>query len=379
MTYDGTAIYDRGAVIVNTLMSYMGRENFLAGIRHYLETYAYNAASSEQLRDALTEATGIDMNGFFDTYVFHGGMPHYAVNLLEVTPNGTLYDAHVQMEYWHIGPSHVGQNNRVEVTFVGANGQMVTAMACWDGLEGEQTFTLDFEPMDVFADYHNRFLDAKTDKNAMVTETGTITLNTYCDFVVNSISDSTLLRIENHLVGPEDPDIPGITLSTRRYWKFFRNDFGEADIAGRFQFTQSSNQDNDIIQSESDSAVLLYRANVMDPWHTIPYTQEGNWKRGRFTVDNVQSGEYVIAAIDKFQIGVNETSSPSLHVYPNPSTGMITVETSSESPSQPYRITNLTGQTLMTGNTQGQIDVSYLPSGSYFLTINGKTQKIVIQ
>ena len=378
MTYDGTAIYDRGAVIVNTMMNYMGRENFLKGLRYYLATYAYGAATSEQLLEALTEATGIDMNGFFDTYVFHGGVPHYAVSLADVTPNGTQYDAHVQMGYWHIGPSHVGQNNRVEITFVGTEGQMTTAMACWDGLEGEQTCTLDFEPKAVFADYYNRFLDAKIDKNFMVTATGTVSFDTYCDFVVNSISDTTMLRVENHFVAPEDPEIPGITLSTRRYWNFFRNDLGEADIAGRFQFTQSSNQDNDIIQSENDSAVLLYRANIMEPWHTIPYTQEGTWKRGRFTVDNVQTGEYVIAAIDKSQIGVIETSAPSLHVYPNPSSGMITVETSVETP-QKYRITNLMGQNLMTGTTQGQIDISELPVGTYFLTINGKSQKIVIQ
>ena len=378
MTYDGTAIYDRGAVIVNTMMNYMGRENFLTGLRHYLETYAYNAATSEQLRDALTEATGIDMNGFFDTYVFRGGMPHYGISLVEITPNGTQYDAHVQMSYWHIGPSHVGQNNRVAVTFVGADGQMKTTMACWDGLEGEQSFTLDFEPIAVFGDYYNQFLDAKMEKNAMVKATGTLSLNTYCDFVINSINDSTMLRIENHLVGPEDPEIPGLTLSTRRYWNFFRNDFGEADIDGRFAFTQASNQDDDIIQSENDSAVLLYRANINDPWHVIPYTQEGTWKRGRFIVSNVQTGEYVIAALDKSQIGVNETSFPTLLVYPNPATGIITVETQGDFP-QEYRIVNLMGQSLMTGTTQGQIDISKLPAGTYFLTINGKSQKFVIQ
>lgn len=391
MTYDGTAIYDRGAVIVNTMMNYMGRENFLAGLRHYLETYSYNAASSEQLRDALTEATGIDMSGFFDTYVFIGGVPHYAVDLVETTPNGSQYDARVQLGYWHVGPSHVGMNNRVELTFIGAEGQKQPAMACWDGLEGEQTFTLDFEPVAVFADYDNRFLDAKTEKNLTATGPCTISLTNYCELEVNSASDSTMLRIENHFIAPpDDPEIPGLNLSTRRYWNVFRNDLTEADVTGRFAFSNSLNQDGDIIQSQNDSAVLLYRANINEQWHMIPYTQEGNWKKGRFTVDDVQSGQYAIAAIDKSIWNINESSTQVLYIYPNPADSIITIVglPQCDNPAMgqiEYRITNMMGQTLITGHLDGSarnvstIDVSKLPSGTYLIEINGTTQKFIIQ
>ena len=378
MTYDGTAVYDRGAVIVNTLMNYLGRENFLTGIRHYLETYAYNAASSEQLRDALTEATGIDMSGFFDTYVFHGGMPHYAANIVEILPNGNQFDTKVQFGYEHVGPSHIGQNNRVEITFFGAESQKFTAMACWDGLEGEQTFTLDFEPIAVFVDYDNRFLDAKIDKNLLATSSTSTTLTSYCELIVNNVTDSTLLRLENHYTAPDnDPEIPFLTLSTRRYWNVFRNDFGEANVTGRFSFDYGPSQDGDIIETQNDSAVLLYRANANEPWHSIPYTQEGNWKTGRFTVNDIQSGQYVIAAIDKALMSVDDTPIPTMHVYPIPTKGVLNVISSGEQTE--YHITNLTGQTVMSGIFQRQIDVSTLPSGTYFLIINGSTQKFIIQ
>ena len=69
MTYDTKAVYERGAVIVNTMMNYMGRENFLAALRQYFDQYAYQAATSEQLCEALTQYSGIDMHGFFDSYV----------------------------------------------------------------------------------------------------------------------------------------------------------------------------------------------------------------------------------------------------------------------------------------------------------------------
>ena len=381
MTYDGTAIYDRGAVIVNTMMNYMGRENFLSGIRHYLNTYSYNAASSEQLRDALTEATGIDMNGFFDTYVFVGGMPHYAVDLLETTPNGSQYDARIWLGYQHVGPSHVGQNNRVELAFVGSEGQMQSVMACWDGLEGEQVVTLNFEPVAVFADFYNRFLDAKIEKNLITTEPATLKLNNFCEIAVNSVSDSTMLRIENHYIAPDnDPEIPGLTLSTRRYWNVFRNDFGVADVEGRFAYSYSNSQDGDIINTQNDSAVLLYRANINDTWHTVPCTFEGNWKNGRYTVSNVLSGQYAIAAIDKAIWAVQDYDTPTIQVYPNPTKGLLHIKMEGiASEQQEYRITNLSGQTIMTGITQRQIDLSHLPAGVYFIIINGITSKFIIQ
>ena len=216
MTYDGSAVYNRGAVVVNTLMNYLGRETFLEGLRHHLQNHAYGAASSEQLRDALTEATGIDMNGFFDTYVFTAGMPHFGVDLVNVTPSGSQYDVTVRMTYQHYGPSHVGQNNRVEVTFINNDGQMQTAMVHWDGLEANQTVTLNIDPVVAFVDYNNQMLDAKLDKNLTATAPTTFSAGQQLSITVNSVTDSVMLRGEEHYIAPEnDPNIPGLTLSTK--------------------------------------------------------------------------------------------------------------------------------------------------------------------
>ena len=375
MTYDSDAIYDRGAVIVNTMMNYMGRENFLTGIRHYLETYSYGASSSEQLRDALTEATGIDMNGFFDNYVFIGGMPHYSVDIAEVTPNGNQYDTHIKTSYWHVGPSHLGMNNRVEVTFVGADCQLQTQMVCWDGMEDDQVVTLDFEPIAAFVDYYNRFLDAKTDGNLTATAPASLTQGKF-KASVNSVTDSVMLHLEDHCIGPDnDPEIPYLTLSTCHYWNFFRNDIGEATVNAQISFTNSG-QDGDIIQTENDSAVLLYRSDINDTWHTIPYTQEGNWKIGRFNVTDVQTGQYTIGVIDKMIWSVNKQSTQLLNIYPIPSQGFLTVETEPAD----YQITNLSGQTVMTGRVESKrVDISRLSSGTYFIIINGITKKFIVQ
>ena len=80
-----------------------------------------------------------------------------------------------------------------------------------------------------------------------------------------------------------------------------------------------------------------------------------------------------------FHYDAEESAVEGFRIYPNPTHGIITL---SGCPSTEYRITNLMGQTLMTGLiTDGnqQIDVSGLPQGMYFITMGKETQKIIVQ
>jgi hypothetical protein len=78
------------------------------------------------------------------------------------------------------------------------------------------------------------------------------------------------------------------------------------------------------------------------------------------------------------------TGSGALTVYPNPTDGVLIVETQcfASQPTQTYHITNLMGQTLMSGNITAenqQIDVSGLPEGMYFISIGNMTRKFVVE
>ena len=78
--------------------------------------------------------------------------------------------------------------------------------------------------------------------------------------------------------------------------------------------------------------------------------------------------------------------SGSFTVYPNPTNGILGISVrlpQCDSPTaKTYRITNLMGQTLLTGQIIGQtqqIDVSNLPKGMYFITFAGETQTFVVR
>jgi len=84
--------------------------------------------------------------------------------------------------------------------------------------------------------------------------------------------------------------------------------------------------------------------------------------------------------------GINEddpsTGSGTFAVYPNPANGILYVQTLRATSLPAYRITNLTGQTLMRGSitTENQhIDIESLPAGMYFISVGEQTVKFVKQ
>jgi len=74
------------------------------------------------------------------------------------------------------------------------------------------------------------------------------------------------------------------------------------------------------------------------------------------------------------QLEVDENVLGGFMVYPNPAEDRLTVTINGE-----YRITNLFGQTLLSGPDSRDIDVSNLSAGIYFLSIDGVTRKFVKQ
>ena len=82
--------------------------------------------------------------------------------------------------------------------------------------------------------------------------------------------------------------------------------------------------------------------------------------------------------------GLDEPTVIPFAIYPNPTHNVLVVETvcTPSLPNQTYHITNLMGQTLMSGQITAenqQIDVSNLPEGMYFITVGEGTRKFVVR
>jgi hypothetical protein len=152
-------------------------------------------------------------------------------------------------------------------------------------------------------------------------------------------------------------------------------------------FTAQSTKNNtprpagDITQTQHDSAVLLYRTNVNDIWHTIPYAQQGNWKIGRFTVSDLQTGQYTIGAIDKSTLSLGEYYVDQ-QLFPNPAQDQVTLQWTSNNSGE-VKIFNQNLQLVKTININNTDKVTFsvdgLTSGLYFIECNAVMHKLIIK
>ena len=92
--------------------------------------------------------------------------------------------------------------------------------------------------------------------------------------------------------------------------------------------------------------------------------------------------------IDENGLSTGSGTEGALVVYPNPANNTLFVETQNFAslPNPTYRVTNLMGQTLISGHVETfhetslqSINVSSLPAGMYFICMGGQTVKFVKQ
>ncbi|HTS90299.1 MAG TPA: M1 family aminopeptidase [Gemmatimonadales bacterium] len=72
-------IYPKGALVLEMLRKYLGDGPFWAGVHRYLEQHAYDVATSDDLRQAFLEATGQNLDWFWDQWVYGAGYPEFDV------------------------------------------------------------------------------------------------------------------------------------------------------------------------------------------------------------------------------------------------------------------------------------------------------------
>ena len=102
-----------------------------------------------------------------------------------------------------------------------------------------------------------------------------------------------------------------------------------------------------------------------------------------FKPDGEEECDAIYSEVHGIEEGGPSTGSGAFTVYPNPTNGILIVETQNFAslPDQTYRITNLMGQILMTGSISAetqQIDVTNLPQGMYFINLGDVTRKFIV-
>jgi aminopeptidase N len=67
--------YHKGCSVIRMLANHLGVETFLRGVSNYLKAHAYRNAKTKALWDALSEASGQDVNSIMDSWIYKIGHP----------------------------------------------------------------------------------------------------------------------------------------------------------------------------------------------------------------------------------------------------------------------------------------------------------------
>ncbi|HKO14962.1 MAG TPA: M1 family aminopeptidase, partial [Gemmatimonadaceae bacterium] len=73
-------IYPKGALVLEMLKGYLGERPFWAGVHRYLTSHALGNATTDDLRQAFLQASGENLDWFFDEWVYSAGMPAFTVD-----------------------------------------------------------------------------------------------------------------------------------------------------------------------------------------------------------------------------------------------------------------------------------------------------------
>ena len=90
--------YQKGGRILNMLRNYLGYEAFYKGLGLYLKTNAYGNGEAQQLRLALEQVSGRDLNWFFNQWYYGAGHPELKISYKydDATKTQTVYLAQTQ-------------------------------------------------------------------------------------------------------------------------------------------------------------------------------------------------------------------------------------------------------------------------------------------
>jgi aminopeptidase N len=152
--------YQKGGRILNMLRNYLGNDAFYKGLHIYLTSNAFKNAEATQLRLAMEEASGLDLNWFFNQWYFSAGHP-----VLDINYN---WDAAAKTETVYVAQKQDGQIFKLPIAVDIYNGGKSVRHKIWISDKNDTlNFHSDTEPDLVNVDADKVLVCQKTDNKSV--------------------------------------------------------------------------------------------------------------------------------------------------------------------------------------------------------------------
>ncbi len=288
----GKTVYDKGADVVHTLRFYLGDSLFFPAVKKYLKKHAFSNASSENLKNTLSYETGINLNDFFDFWVYSKGFPFFTItDILSNKKNNGKYNVTVKIDQRICGGNNLCNSNKIEIFFMDKKFNIVKRIFEFSGKKGKQNFILPFKPAVVMLDKDEHLADAAIDVNHFIEKNGNYNFkNTFCELDVQKITDKSFVRIICNVIDPDNTKKPGYYFQKNYYWTLkgiWNNDFN-----ANIKFSLKDNFTDKIYKKLNKPAdiVLMYRKNNKAKWEVVNSETDKN-----FIKTKIKQGDYALA------------------------------------------------------------------------------------
>ncbi len=294
----GATVYKKGADVAMALRSYLGDSLFFSTLKQYFVDYAFKDISTVEFRDYFSKTAKVELTDFFNFWVFNAGFPHFTIANYKVTEVGNRYTIDYKI-LQHLKETDNYLKSTLEVGYLDASWQINKETIHFDSKETKLIRDLNFEPLMILIDPDEKTPDATTDEYRTVKTRGNEEFaEELFEMEINGLTDSAFIRITHHWIKPlqsaageKEYDLAD------RYWQVQYLSNGELQASGNFEYNLTYALDSNLQKYQSKNLRLLYRAIATDEWQIVKAKQITEGKYSHFRVDNLRTGEYVIAGI----------------------------------------------------------------------------------
>jgi aminopeptidase N len=385
----GTHTYYKGASVMHNLRGYLGDELFRQGMRGVQQSLAERTMTPEQFRDSLEAATGVDLDAFFDAWVFAPGYSVFVLRSWTSVAQNDSFAVELDLQQKLRGTSIMHEEVPLQVSFLDADRNEYIARIVAGGQFSSHAVMVPFDPAIVIVNRYDRINQARTaHERILVPGVSFGSTQPYVDMIMyqTALVDTTLVRIEHIWSGADLEDAtPDVTqVSNTHYWDIGGLWPEGTILRGRFTYTGATPDklDHDLVNGDESGMLMVYRSSPTEPW--APYPDQtvlaGDLFNGSGIVNlNVmRQGQYAFAKSSIILGAAEVEEGEGMELFPVPAKDHLQVKLSDAAPGTlRFDVFGANGALVMhayrSGSGEGHhlLEVSELPAGTYMLRCTG--------
>lgn len=334
----GTHTYRKGAAMLHNLRAYLGDSLFRKTCTMVFDSLYGKSMNAYEFRDFLSVHSGINLDNYFNDYIFNPGYSTFYLDSFHITKNSSIAKLKMHIHQKSYYADHLYHQVPMIISMYDKNYHRVETRQMLNGEFSEIEFDLpdNFEPVMFLLNENNELNLSSIQSNRIIKKTGNPDI-AYVDMSLNiaSVKDSALLSVSHFLAGPGMSGLASniARISNRHFWKVQTIGGENIKVTGNLEYNgvDSLSYDFDLLKSGEDSVIFAYRKDWTEPWSEYLYYSKkalsASDNKGFIQFTQLLDGEYALAYGKHINVAnkdvINDPTA--FTIYPNPATDEIQI------------------------------------------------------